>query len=113
MGKAHVRTGRLQHVAGGRDGPRGELVAYTINVSELLHALGAREGGVDVHGRVGLLHFGWSSPREEKDLFCSKPVQVQTNPFLAGLLVVCIQTFLNYCAEWAYQVNVADSLDCK
>lgn len=34
----------------------GEHIAYAVNVSELLHALGAREGGVDVHRRVGLLH---------------------------------------------------------
>lgn len=41
---------------GARDEPPGELVAYTVNVGELLHALGTREGGVDVHWRVGLLH---------------------------------------------------------
>lgn len=41
----------IRQVAGRHDGPPGEHVAYTINVGELLHALGASEGGVDVHWR--------------------------------------------------------------
>lgn len=49
----------IRQVAGRRDGPTGGLVAYTVNVGELLHALGASEGGVDVHWRrVRLLHCG-------------------------------------------------------
>lgn len=42
----------IRFAAGRCDGPAGGHVSYTINVGELLHALGASEGGVDVHWRV-------------------------------------------------------------
>ena len=48
----------IRRVEGTRSGPPGNLISYTVNVSELLHALGASEGGVNVHWRVGLLHCG-------------------------------------------------------
>lgn len=41
----------IRYAAGRRDVQPGGLVAYTVNVGELLHALGASEGGVDVHWR--------------------------------------------------------------
>lgn len=46
-----VSTCVIRYAAGRRDGPAEEFVAYTVNVGELLHALGASERGVDVHWR--------------------------------------------------------------
>lgn len=78
---AHVRmcTVRVRHVAriSESNGVPGELfVTYMVDVSQLLHALGACERGVDVHWSVGLLHCGGGLSGVRKGLFCSKAVQV-------------------------------------